>query len=153
MQEYILYGSGGHARVIKDLIEFQGDCVVAQYDSENPYQSDLFPNALMIIAVGNNEARKRISQEVSHNFGILVHPKSYVAKNVLLGEGTVILANAVLQANSKVGSHVIINANVVIDHDAVVSDFVCTYPGVYIGADVIVPELKRFIPNEIFIRS
>lgn len=150
MQDFILYGSGGHARVLRDLIELQGDRVVAVYDEENEYDNSSNLNALLVIAIGNNEVRARIAQEVSHKFGTLIHPNAYIAKDVKIGEGSVILAHAVLQANSCIGKHVIINANVVVDHDAFVDDFCSTYPGVYISATARVPKLLKLNAHETF---
>jgi len=149
MQDYIIYGSGGHARVVRDLIEFQGDRVVAEYDTEHPYVAELFTEALLIIAIGNNEIRARIAQEIKHKCGVLIHPRAYVAHHVDIEEGTVILANAVIQSHAKIGKHVIINANVVVDHDATVADYVCTYPGVYIGPTAEVDAFRKIGPNEI----
>ena len=149
MRKFVLYGSGGHARVVTDLITQLGGKVMACFDSEHPYDPTCFPDAELIIAIGNSETRKRIVSEVQHRLATLVHPRAYVAADVMLGEGTVVLANATVQAAAKLGKHVIINANVTVDHDALVGDFVTTYPGVYIAGEAIVADGSRIDANQI----
>ncbi|QNF35749.1 transferase [Adhaeribacter swui] len=142
MTSFVIYGAGGHAAVVADLIKLTGGTVEAFFDDQpkttpiglaKPYAEDLYPGAKMIIGIGNNSIREKIANKVSHSFGTLIHPTAYVAEGVELGEGTVVLANAVIQTNAKIGKHVIINAGVCIDHDAIVDDFVLTYPNAYVG--------------------
>lgn len=152
-QEIILYGNGGHAQVIKDLIAKLGLRIVAVFDDENPYDANCFPDAEMVIAIGNNATRERISKTVRHSFATLVHPNAVLAEKVKIGEGTVILANAVIQPNVTISNHCIVNASVVIDHDVVVEDFVSIYPGAYIGGNAILSRLKTVPPNQIIERG
>ena len=149
MRKFVLYGSGGHARVVTDLITQLGGKVMAFFDNDHPYDATCFPEAEMIIAIGNSEARQRIAGEVRHRLAALIHPRAYVAADVELGEGTVVLANATVQAATKLGKHVIINANVTVDHDTVVGDFVTTYPGVYIAGEAVVADGSRIGANQI----
>jgi len=149
MRKFVLYGSGGHARVVTDLITQLGGKVMVCFDNEHPYDPTCFPDAELIIAIGNSEARKRIANEVQHRLATLVHPWAYVAADVELGEGTVVLANATVQAAVKLGKHAIINANVTVDHDAVIGNFVTTYPGAYIAGGIKVPDGSRVESNQV----
>ncbi|MBV8252195.1 MAG: NeuD/PglB/VioB family sugar acetyltransferase [Chitinophaga sp.] len=139
-KEVVIYGAGGHARVIASLVKNHLREVSCFFDDQESkqgnvlrYDKAIFPDAEMIIAVGNNTARQRLAQEVAHDFGTFVHPAATVDTDVILGEGTVILANAVVQANVKIGAHVIINAGAVVDHDAIVEDYVHIAPNACIG--------------------
>lgn len=147
MQEFVLYGNGGHGRVIKDAIEKLGDKVVYFFDQDNPYNPSLFPDAKLIIAIGNSEFRERISLEVKHRIGIIIHPNAIIANDVTIDEGTVVLANAVIQSGAKIGKHCIINAAVVVDHDVIIEDFVSIYPNSYIGGGSIITNHKTIEPN------
>lgn len=153
MKQYILYGNGGHARVIKDLIHLLGGEVVHVFDSENQYNPEVFPKAELIIAIGNSEIREKISQEVSHQFGKLIHPKAVLANDVEVGEGTVILANAVIQAGAKIGKHCILNASIVIDHDVMIGSYVSIYPNSYIGGEAQITNHKIIDPNTVVERQ
>jgi len=64
-----------------------------------------------------------------------LHPNVVLANDVKVEEGTVILANAVVQSGAIVGKHCIINAGVVVDHDVIIEDFVNIYPNSYIGGE------------------
>lgn len=144
MDNYLIYGAGGHARVIADLLKAKGLQPLAFIDDKpsaaildginiKAYDAAADTAALMVIGVGNNAVRRRIAAAVSHSFAVLVHPAAVVAAGVQPGEGTVILANAVVQTGAVIGRHVIINAGVCVDHDAVIEDYVHLYPNVYIG--------------------
>lgn len=151
----LIYGSGGHGRVIADAIT----CTDAKAkvfffdDATQPYDVAFKPKRKLIIGIGNNEVRKRISETVSHSFDIVIHPSAQVAKDVILGEGTVVLANVVIQTGTVIGKHCIINANAVIDHDVIIEDFVSIYPGAYIGGNAKVTERKTVEPNQVIERN
>lgn len=147
MQEFVLYGNGGHGRVIKDAIEKLGGKVVYFFDQDNPYNPSLFPDAKLIIAIGNSEFRERISLEVKHHIGIVIHPNAIIADDVSIDDGTVVLANAVIQSGAKIGKHCIINAAVVVDHDVIIEDFVSIYPNAYLGGESIITKHKTIDPN------
>ncbi|AQW91229.1 transferase [Elizabethkingia anophelis] len=153
MQEFVLYGNGGHSRVIQDLIVKLGGKVLEIFDEKNVYNPHIFPQAKMIICIGNNEIRKKTSLGIMHEFATLVHPNAILADNIEIGEGTVILANAVLQAGTKIGKHAIINANTTIDHDVVIENFVSIYPNSYIGGEAYITENKTVEPNQVIRRN
>lgn len=95
----------------------------------------------MVIGIGNNEIRKRISGTIKHAFTTIIHPSAVIANDVIVEEGAIILANAVVQAGTRIGKHVIINAGVCVDHDVVVEDFVHIYPNAYIGGGAVIKAL------------
>jgi sugar O-acyltransferase (sialic acid O-acetyltransferase NeuD family) len=144
MDHYLIYGAGGHARVIADLLK-ACDLKPVAFIDDNPsmHEVDGVPvkeynpqddvEAGIVIGIGNNTVRKKIAASLSHQPAVLIHPRAVVAADVIPGAGTVILANAVVQTGASIGKHVIINAGVCVDHDAVIEDYVHLYPNVYIG--------------------
>lgn len=144
MTDWIIYGGGGHARVIADAIKLTGDNVIAYFD-DNPslssindvpvfsYNENIAPHAKIIIAIGNNQLRRDVANNITHKFGTVIHPKAIIADDVMIGEGSVILAGAVIQSGTVMGKNVVINANATVDHDAHVGDFCSIYPNAYIG--------------------
>ncbi|MDM1044443.1 transferase [Myroides sp. 1354] len=155
MKKIMIYGKGGHGKVVEDTINQINDTIQVAYfdDASNPYRTDYESEAKVIIGIGNNEVRQRISTEVEHAFDVIIHPTAYVSPSAEIGEGTVVLANAVIQANAKVGKHCIINANVTIDHDAVIEDFVCTYPSSYVAGFARVTALQTLKPGQVVWKS
>lgn len=153
MKQFVLYGFGGHGKVVKDTIEKLGGDVVHIFDENNIYNSSIFPNAEMIIAIGNNDIRKKIASQVSHKLGTLIHPNAVLGQDVIIEDGSVVLANAVIQSGSRIGKNCIINANVTIDHDVAIEDNISIYPGAYIGGGAKITESKTVEPNAIVARN
>lgn len=148
----LIYGAGGHAKVIISCILANQNTIDSIFD-DNPerkeihgmeitglYDPAVFPDCKLIIAIGDNLIRRKISNQIKHNFGIIIHPSCIVDKSVKIGEGTVVLHNAVLQADSVIGRHVIINTSVSVDHDCIIGDFVHLAPGVILSGNVCVGE-------------
>ena len=144
MSDWVIYGGGGHARVIGDAIDINGDRLITYFDDNKDltsindipvfsYHESVTQHAKIVIGIGNNEVRRNISKYIVHEFGTVIHPKAIVANDVCIGEGSVVLAGAVIQPGAIIGKHVVINANVTIDHDAVIGDFCSIYPNTYIG--------------------
>lgn len=148
----ILYGAGGHAKVIMDILEAAGDGVTAVWDdAEKPpmrgFRIEKPPLVMpareeIIISVGNNRIRKKIAAALSRNivFGRGIHPRSIIAASVVTGPGTVVMAGAVMNADSTAGDHCIINTNAVVEHDCVLEDYVHVSPGAILCGGVFIGE-------------
>jgi sugar O-acyltransferase (sialic acid O-acetyltransferase NeuD family) len=146
--EYLIYGAGGHARVLADLIlNLNGKITAFIDDHSSSTLLNNIPvkgydaahlNAQIVIGIGNNKIREKIAAALLHKTAVIIHPSAIVASDAEIGEGTVILANAVIQTGARIGKHVIINANACVDHDAIVEDFVHISPNVYIGGAAVI---------------
>jgi sugar O-acyltransferase (sialic acid O-acetyltransferase NeuD family) len=144
----LLYGAGGHAKVIISCIRANGSDVPAIFD-DNPLKTELTgirifgkydpgfcPDQPIIIAVGDNLLRSRISKITRHLFGTALDPSALIDKSVLIGDGTVVMHQAVLQADVQIGEHVIVNTGVIMEHDCRLADFVHLAPGVVLCGNV-----------------
>lgn len=78
-------------------------------------------------------ARTGIATE---RFETIIHPQGSVSRFASLGNGTVVLQHATINAQAKVGSHVIVLPNSVISHDVLVGDFTCIASGATIAGGV-----------------
>jgi sugar O-acyltransferase (sialic acid O-acetyltransferase NeuD family) len=147
----ILTGGGEHARVVLDSLLASKANVVALFDPK--YSGHLFgvpqrgaydplfePNALAIIAIGNNAMRKKVAALTKHNFTSVIHPTANVSSFAELGKGCMILHGSIIQANTKIGDHVIINTGAKIDHDCEVEAYVHVAPGAVLCGTVKVGE-------------
>lgn len=89
----------------------------------------------VIIAIGDNAARERVAAGYSR-FATVVHPTACVASDVEVGEGSVIMAGAVINSGSRIGLHCIVNTHATVEHDCVLNDFAHVAPGATLGGSV-----------------
>lgn len=149
-----IYGAGGHADVVKDIFIENGFDITDVYDDN--YSVNLknstgpgvrnneveFPHkgSKVVIALGVNKHRCEISKLLKTTFGNAIHKSSIIAKNIVIGEGTVIIAGAIVNVNTKIGKHVILNTASSIGHDCIVGDFVHISPNVALCGHVEIGE-------------
>lgn len=150
----IIIGAGGHGKVVADCAvkcgytdiyfvddRMNGEClgfpivgVTADLETLDDGRTDF------VIAIGSNHARKTIAEKFDLNWATLVHPAAQIAIGTLLGEGTVILASAVVNACAVVGKHCIVNTAAVVEHDNVVGDYAHISPRAALGGTVRIGE-------------
>lgn len=148
----LLYGAGGHARVIISILNALNEPVLGIFDDDPAKQSVIgtpvvglynphFHSDLpILLAVGDNKIRAQLAQLITHSFGVAIHPSAVVDSSVVLGPGSVVVHRAVVQANAQLGQHVIINTGASVDHDCVVGDYVQIAPGAVLCGNVRVGE-------------
>ena len=138
----IIIGAGGHAKVIADILLKSGEELLGFLD--DAAQGTVYgaytvlgkvaeceryaDKARFIIAIGNNAVRRRIAQQYALEWASAIHPSAQIALGVTIGEGTVVLANAVINSDTVIGRHGIINSAAVVEHDNVLGDFVHIAP-------------------------
>ncbi|HEV7381811.1 MAG TPA: acetyltransferase [Dyadobacter sp.] len=137
----LIYGAGGHARVLISCLTANNIPVTAIFDDDlskdqisgykvnGGYNPDQYQNQQIFIAIGNNALRHQIAQRVSHAFGIQAHPSALIDKSVTVGPGTVLLHGSIIQTGSQIGEQVIINTGARVDHDCRIGDYVHIAPG------------------------
>jgi len=160
--KYLLYGAGGHAKVILNCLSDQGFKVVGLFDDDrnvvsffdlpiyHEYGPEISGGCKIIVSVGNNPIRKKIAMRIKHAFGVAVHPSAQVSKMAGFGGGTVIFQNSVIQPSVHTGEHCIINTGAIIEHDCILDDYVHVSPnatlcggvqiaeGAHIGASAVI---------------
>jgi sugar O-acyltransferase (sialic acid O-acetyltransferase NeuD family) len=150
-QKVILQGGGGHAKVVIDCLLAEGKEVVAIFDKKNEgqllgvqryadYRPDLYDDAAMLIAIGDNKVRQAVAGEVKHSFANAIHPSAIVSSFARIGTGNMILHRTVIQAGTTVGNHVIVNTGSQVDHDGSIGDFVHIAPRAVLCGNVTVGE-------------
>ena len=142
----ILFGASGHAKVIIDILEGNGVQVEKIYD-DNPRTDNIFgigvehssqigENKAAIISVGNNTNRKKISEKYKFQYQIAVHKTAAISVHSKIGEGTVVMANVVVNPSVEIGKHCIINTGAVLEHDCKISDFAHISPNAALAGNV-----------------
>lgn len=154
MNRLIIVGAGGHGKVIADIAlkkgytnicfvddNVEGECIgfpiigkCCDLEFFNDTQTDF------IIGVGNNAVRRKIAQTYNVNWVAIVHPSAQIAINVAIGNGTVVMAGAVVNVCASIGEHCIINTCAVVEHDNVIEDYVHISPNAVLGGTVHIGE-------------
>ena len=164
----ILIGGGGHCKSVIDVAESVGynilgvldmpeavgksvlDYKVIGTDDDIPQYVD---KAEFIITVGfikNPSIRVRIYNKVKEAGGKLatiVASTSHVSRYATLGEGTVVMHQAVVNAGAQVGANCIINTFSNIEHDAVIGDQCHISTGAMVNGDCKIGE-RVFIGSQ-----
>ena len=133
----ILYGASGHAKVIIDILEANGQKIDFIVD-DNPALTELLGYEVRrntgeydeaIISIGSCEIRKKVVEGLKVNKYISsVHPSAVVSPRATIDEGTVVMQGAIVQSCAKVGKHCIINTGASVDHDCEIGNFVHVAP-------------------------
>ncbi len=133
-EKLIIIGSGGHGRVLYDIAKLNGYKEVNFLD-DNENSSAIgkvcdyvkyLRDCDFIVGIGNSRVREKIQlslQESGAKVVSLIHPKSVIANEAEIGNGSVVMAGAVVNTNTKIGRGVILNTNSVVEHDCSVDDF------------------------------
>ncbi|WP_138733301.1 acetyltransferase [Modestobacter excelsi] len=154
---YDVYGAGGHAQVVVDVLRERGIRVRRMYNdspaNQHPASQDVSPgirvvgpddfpplDVPLVLAVGINGERAELAQVLDAHFGQAVHPTAIVAPSARIGEGTVVLAGAMVQPNARIGRHVLINTGASVDHDCDIGDYAHISPQVALSGHVTVGE-------------
>ncbi len=186
-EKILLIGGGGHCRAVIDVIEEEGRFQVGGIvDTEEKVGKEVlgykiiatdeelkvlrkdFKYALITVGqVGLCEKRKKLFElckELGFIFPVIISPKAYVSRRAKIGEGTVIMHNAVVNANAKIGVNCIINTSSIIEHDAEIGDHTHVSTGAiinggvkvgkccFIGSNSVTKE-NTIIPDNTFIKA
>ncbi len=147
-----LYGAGGHAKVIIDILiamhqkpagifddfsnqDLLNGVPVMRYEPQHIGNNDK-----VLISIGDNTTRKEISRKMQYSFATAIHPKTCTSHFSSTGEGSVIMQGVVLQSGAEIKKHCILNTSCSIDHDCVVNDFVHIAPGATLCGNVTIGE-------------
>lgn len=144
-----LFGASGHAKVIKDIVEAEGNAVGCLYD-DAPHCKDIHGVPVykacecdvegpLIISIGSNRIREIIANRFPLAYATAVHPSAIVSNHATVGDGTVVMQSAIIQSDAKIGKHCIVNTGASIDHECELGDYVHVSPhatlcgNVYVG--------------------
>ena len=133
----ILYGASGHAKVIIDILEANGQKIDFIVD-DNPALTELLGYEVRrnsgeydeaIISIGSCEIRKKVVEGLKvGKYATSVHPSAVVSPRATIADGTVVMQGAIVQSCAKIGKHCIVNTGASVDHDCEIGDFVHVAP-------------------------
>ena len=167
---WVVFGAGGHARAVVDVIERAGGWVVAVSGLAAPgswhvecLEDDLqalervrAEGLRAVVAIGSNQARLNLVRAILAEGALVpavVAGTATVSPRSRLADGTVVLEHAHVGPATTVGVGVIVNTGAVVEHDCAVGDGSHVAPGatvlggVVIGSGTFVGSGARILPG------
>jgi len=140
----ILIGGGGHCKSCIDVIELENKFLIAGIVDKNIAIRNLFGYQILgsdtdlkklksdydyaLVTVGqiqSPDTRIKIFNHIK-SFGFklptIISKRAYVSKQALLGEGTIIMHDVLVNAGANIGNNCIINSKALIEHDVIIGD-------------------------------
>jgi sugar O-acyltransferase (sialic acid O-acetyltransferase NeuD family) len=159
----IVWGAGGHGKVMVDALLAGNSCEVVGIIDDDPRKTGKnvlgvpvlgfggglleLMNALtfdgIALAIGDNYTRYEKFQEL-RNFGLkpvnVIHPSAHISRFVELGEGITILAGATINPGAVIEDNVCVNTAASVDHDDYLAMSCHVLPNATLGGAVRVEE-------------
>ena len=159
MKKLILVGGGGHCKSCIDVIEQTGEYEIAgvldipekigqkvlgyeitgsDEDIEKYAKRDVY----FLITLGQIESadlRKKLFETIKKSggkFATVISPRAYVSKYSKIGEGTIVMHDALVNAGAEIGKNCILNTKCLVEHDCVVEDNVHIAVGAVLSGGV-----------------
>lgn len=147
----VLVGYGGHSLVLYDMLNLNSYKIEGYFDTKkhltNPLGLDYLgdddflrkyilanPGILVVIAIGDNKIREKISNrllEVIDQFRIpsIIHKTSLISPTTKIDFGVHVMPNVIINAFSEIHFGVICNSGSIIEHECVIGKFTHLAPG------------------------
>lgn len=155
----LIVGAGGHAKVLIEALRLSGASLAGILDKDPalagssllgvPVLGDdgelgrYHPGQVLLVngvgSVGLPVNRRRIYEslkEQGYRFASVLHPAAVVASDVVLEEGSQIMAGAVIQPGCRIGANSIVNTRASVDHDCSIGPHSHLAPGVTLSGGV-----------------
>lgn len=164
-ERVLVWGGGGHGKVVADLVRAAGHSLVGFADRDPAKLGRVVePGGGMVVideavlisgletggalpsgatalalGIGENVARRACAAR-ARGVAIppLVHPAATVSPSARLGGGTVVFAGAVVNAGASLGTAVVINSGAIVEHDCEIGDGAHVAPGAVLTGGVVV---------------
>lgn len=156
----LICGASGHSKMIIDIIHKNNSHkIIGFVDSFKPKGTDVFGYKIIgnkedisklkeeynvyeiVLGIGDNYTRYQLMNYVNDiapelKFPSVIHPSVIMANDIIIPDGTVVMAGAIIDVGAKIGKFCILNTNSSLGHDCIIEDFISLSPGVSIGGNV-----------------
>ena len=150
----IIIGASGNGKVVADLA-LKNNYKIKGFLDDNGSLKEMvdFPvlgkiceaeqyknTCEFVIAIGSNAIREKIAEQYNMKWATLVHPTATIGIDVDIEDGTVVMANAVINSSTRIGKHCIINTGAIVEHDNILEDYVHIAPNASLAGAVNIGE-------------
>ncbi len=162
--QMVIAGAGGHARVLIEAVQSMGRWIVAALtDPEvtgevlgvpvvgtDEVLAELRERGMTAALVGvgsTHRPTRRVElyerlQAIGFVLPTVCHSSAQVSATAMLGDGTAVLAGAIINTQAVIGRNVIVNTGAIVEHGCQVGDHVHIAPRAVLGGGAVVaPEV------------
>lgn len=150
--DILLYGAGGHGKVVLDAINRLGLRAVIADDDMDKTGRNLMGIPIMRmdnindmktvhVAIGDNVTRKMIVNKLLNSgweLETVIHPLAVISEHSEIKRGTFLAASVIVGPDTEIGQCTIVNHGAVIDHDCIIGDFCHIAPNSTLGGAVVI---------------
>ncbi|AHZ84223.1 Putative acetyltransferase EpsM [Bdellovibrio bacteriovorus] len=162
MKKIVIFGCGGHAKVVVDSIRASASHTVSAFFDNSPKQNELLGLPVFsdlkelsaytianqiefaVIAIGNNTARHALQQEairLGFKMATVIHPNTSISPTARIGSGTVVMPGVVVNSDAMIEDGCILNTGSIVEHDCTVGSFAHIAPGSVLCGGVSIGEM------------
>ena len=158
MKSLLLVGGGGHCHSCIDVVEtagvYQIEGIVQPNESsklvlgyptigsDNDLPKLLKGTKSALITVGqikNPRIRIRLFgllKKLGAELPVIISPRGYCSKHAFLGDGSIIMHGAIINAGARIGNNCIVNSHALVEHDVEVEDHCHISTGARVNGNV-----------------
>jgi sugar O-acyltransferase (sialic acid O-acetyltransferase NeuD family) len=159
-KQLVIYGAGGHGKVVADVALRLGVAVAGYVDDRGAANQPLRLGRPVLgdrqwlleqprehywcaLGIGDNAIRMRIGEFLqSQGFELLTLLSSFavISPFVTIGAGVLVMPGAIINPDATIGDGVIVNTGAVVEHDCVIGRYANLSPNSTLGGGVEVGE-------------
>ena len=187
MNDIILIGGGGHCKSVIDVIEQEGQFKIAGIvdkpellgskvlgysvignDSDLSSLAKKYKYAIVTAGQIKSSSLRQglcdLTLRAGFTLARIISPRAYVSRHAKIGQGTIIMHDAMVNASVVIGMNCIINSKALVEHDSTIQDFchvstaavinggVVVHQGSFVGSGVITKQYIE-IKKDSFIKA
>jgi UDP-perosamine 4-acetyltransferase len=157
--QIILIGGGGHCKACIDVLEAEDRFKIAGIvDLKGKIDQEVLGYKIIasdenlpelakkyryfLITIGQTKSpqlrieKYNFLRNLNINLPVIISPLAYISKHTFIGEGTIVMHRAVVNADARIGKNCIINTGAIVEHDCLIDDHVHISPGAVLSGGV-----------------
>ena len=153
MKKIVIIGASGHGKVVADIARLNGYEEILFLDDNKEIEkcgeynvvgtTDIFEqfDSEFVVGIGDSGIRKKLMNRLEKSnkrIVTLIHPNAVIAEDVIIGNGSVVMAGAVINPGTRIGIGAIINTCSSVDHDCIIGNYVHVAVGAHICGSVMI---------------
>lgn len=154
MKKIVIFGAGGHGKVILDILLECGCPVLGFLDEDQKKIGQKVSgfkilgdwsflknkkNVAIALGIGNNKIRQKLfikAKKLRYPVVNAIHPTASISRDTKLEMGIVVMAQAVINPGAIIEEGVVINTGATVDHDCHLHKFCHIWPGAHLAGTV-----------------